>query len=182
MDFLLRTDTSLSEFLSHIIPHNALTIALFSFFSLVGGSVFVWLMVMGIIIWLEERENKAFILYLLTSLFSVSFIVHYVLKWWFMRVRPYIQGNFAAPACPSDYSFPSGHAAVAFAAAVILASFDKKRQNIYYGAAIIISYSRIFLYCHFVGDVIAGALMGWLISYIIIRFSIPYGRRRSNPR
>ncbi|EKE14348.1 MAG: hypothetical protein ACD_12C00559G0006, partial [uncultured bacterium] len=58
----------------------------------------------------------------------------------------------------------------AFAAATVLAYFDKKRRWFYYSAALLISYSRIYLGCHYFFDVIIGALIGFLISKLVVRF------------
>jgi undecaprenyl-diphosphatase len=94
--------------------------------------------------------------------------VHFVIKWLFMRERPYVSADFPSTVCPSDYSFPSGHAALSFASAVMLGHFDRKRKPLYYLTAVIISYSRIFLYCHYLSDVVAGAILGSLVSAVFL--------------
>jgi undecaprenyl-diphosphatase len=126
---------------------------------------------MFIVLILEERKNpgitkqdKKFIF-----IFSASFLLTFllsdiVLKNIFMRFRPLL-GSIS---CPHDFSFPSTHAATAFAAATILAYFDKKRCWFYYIVAILISYSRIYLGCHYFFDVLVGGLLGLIISKIIL--------------
>ncbi|MFA6513419.1 MAG: phosphatase PAP2 family protein, partial [Patescibacteria group bacterium] len=53
-------------------------------------------------------------------------------------------------------------------AATILAYFDKKRRWFYYIIAVLISYSRIYLGCHYFLDVVAGTILGFVISKIIL--------------
>jgi undecaprenyl-diphosphatase len=77
-----------------------------------------------------------------------------------------VHGLFDAP---SDPSFPSGHAAGAFAFAGFVAGLalardrTPRRLALASGAtalAIGIAASRVYLGCHFPGDVIGGALLG----------------------
>ncbi len=74
-----------------------------------------------------------------------------------------------APYCPKDYSFPSGHAAIAWAGAYILVKFDSKRRReiVYCLVAAFVSFSRIYLSCHYFGDVLAGALYGILVGAVV---------------
>lgn len=96
-----------------------------------------------------------------------------VFKGMFHRPRPYVEFNFinVSNTCPSDFAFPSAHATAAFAAASVLTYFDKKRRLFYYLIAVLISYSRIYLGCHYLLDVAGGALLGWLISKMVIHLS-----------
>ena len=182
MDKIISLDYSLTNFLNQLIPHNSFFNYFFSFFSLKGASILVWILVIAIVVILEERKNpginkrdKKFII-----LFSFSFLLtllfaDVILKHIFQRTRPFLtlyshvllfQAN-----CPKYFSFPSGHASTAFAAATVLTFFDKKRNWFYYTIAVLISYSRIYLGCHYFLDVLAGAILGWLISKLILRFS-----------
>jgi len=80
---------------------------------------------------------------------------------------------------PSDYSFPSGHAAGSFCVAAFFgavcirrarAAFERRDRRrggrwlvtagLLFGAAALIAYSRVYLGVHFPGDVAGGALIG----------------------
>jgi membrane-associated phospholipid phosphatase len=63
-------------------------------------------------------------------------------------------------------SFPSGHSASAFVLFTVLALqwFHKKWGAYLLLAAVIIAYTRIYLSQHFMGDVLAGSLVGVLVA------------------
>jgi membrane-associated phospholipid phosphatase len=57
-------------------------------------------------------------------------------------------------------SFPSGHATAAFSVATVEASLHPKQAPLWYLGAALISYSRVRLHRHTIGDVLAGAALG----------------------
>ncbi len=70
-------------------------------------------------------------------------------------------------------SFPSGHTASAFGLATILSlsGGNRKLNFVYFAAALLVAYSRIYLGQHFLQDVLAGAVIGVacaLLVYIAI--------------
>ena len=54
---------------------------------------------------------------------------------------------------PTSYSFPSGHTSSSFAAALILTLRHKKVGWLAYIPAVLIAFSRIFLFVHYPTDV-----------------------------
>ncbi|HEY9856728.1 MAG TPA: phosphatase PAP2 family protein, partial [Stenomitos sp.] len=78
-------------------------------------------------------------------------------------------------------SFPSGHAAVSFAAATVLADYNPKLAWPAYGIAALVSYSRIYNGLHYPSDILAGALLGigvgkftrWGLDQINGRYGFP---------
>ena len=62
------------------------------------------------------------------------------------------------------HSFPSGHAAMAFAAATLLAQEEPAWREEAYALAALVGLSRIVLGRHWPSDVAAGALLGALIA------------------
>ena len=61
---------------------------------------------------------------------------------------------------PSDSSFPSGHTAALFAAAVALVMYYKVKGLPALGVAILVALSRIYLCMHYPSDVLGGILIG----------------------
>lgn len=181
MSSLLDLDFFLTKLIYSLIPHNLFFNSFFSFFSLRGNSIFIWVMVILIAFTLEEhrhpgiqKRDLAFVGSFLFSFFITSFVVNSIVKPVFQRPRPSFPtapvGSELAQ-CPTDYSFPSGHASTAFAAATTITFFDKKRRWFYYTIAILISLSRIYLGCHYFLDVVFGAIIGYLISKAILNLS-----------
>ncbi len=97
------------------------------------------------------------------------FFNNIVLKQLFERHRPPDTLITVSDICPKDFSFPSGHASTAFAAAFTLASFDKKRVYLYYILALLIGISRIYLGCHYAYDVFAGAMVGLAVGFTVLK-------------
>ena len=87
------------------------------------------------------------------------------------RPRPYVLREIELLIeAPADYSFPSGHAAAAFTAAAALTLRRSRLTVPVLILALIVSFSRLYLYVHYPTDVLAGialgclcGLMAWLI-------------------
>lgn len=178
---LINLDSVITKYLSNLVPHTLLSNSFFSFFSLKGGSILIWILVIIIVALLEERKNpglsrrdKKFLILFSLAFLLTGLVSDIILKNIFMRSRPlssiiYNLGSISP--CPLDFSFPSAHAATAFAAATILTFFDKKHRWFYFLVAILISYSRIFLGCHYFFDVVAGGLIGYFISKLLLKLN-----------
>ena len=80
---------------------------------------------------------------------------------------------------PTDHSFPSGHTATSFAAAVVLARAVPQRAWLFYLLAAAIGFSRIYVGVHYPIDVLGGALLGLLVATALLRLA--GGLRRSPP-
>lgn len=84
------------------------------------------------------------------------------------RTRPY-EWNLDVPLLikkPLDYSFPSGHTGVSFAVMGALL-FQKSRLWIpAFILAVLIAFSRLYLYVHYPTDVMAGVALGMFTGFI----------------
>jgi undecaprenyl-diphosphatase len=69
---------------------------------------------------------------------------------------------------PDQFSFPSGHTITAFAVAVSLSRFYPELAAGLLFCALSVAASRILLGMHFLSDVVAGAIIGGLLSYGVV--------------
>lgn len=115
----------------------------------------------------------------LTATLLATAVVVFGLKLAFARVRPPVAlGIHPLFGTPSDFSFPSGHAAGAFATAAFIGLVGLRRAQREPSnarwlrgaaatlaiAAFAVGYSRIYLGAHFPIDVLAGATLGSLLG------------------
>lgn len=64
-------------------------------------------------------------------------------------------------------SFPSNHAANCFAAAVVLGWYFKRGRIAFYTLAGAVALSRISLGVHYPSDVLAGAILGYIVGLLV---------------
>ncbi|HLC65917.1 MAG TPA: phosphatase PAP2 family protein [Candidatus Nanoarchaeia archaeon] len=113
---------------------------------------------------LLKKKRKSFILFL--SLFFSS-LIGFALKLIIMRPRP-----FSVMVVPLlnivDYSFPSLHAFIAFSLAHTASKILPRYRVLWYGYAVFIAFSRIYLQVHYFSDVVAGAFFGIIVSKLVM--------------
>ena len=73
----------------------------------------------------------------------------------------------------TDPSFPSDHAAAAFAIAVAVLAFSRAGGLAFLAAATLIAVSRVVLGLHYPSDVIAGAAVGTAAALLVTTFALP---------
>jgi undecaprenyl-diphosphatase len=86
------------------------------------------------------------------------------------RIRPYLADASIQALIPQPltiYSFPSGHTATAFAAAVVLVYGSPGIGMLALLAATLIGFGRVATGVHYPTDVLAGAALGSLVGVIV---------------
>ena len=100
-------------------------------------------------------------------------VCNMILKPWVGRIRPYDYQliHFGKTiellvATPHDYSFPSGHTIASFQAAVALTIHNRKLGIPAMVLAVLIAFSRMYLYVHYPTDVLASVILGTAIAFL----------------
>ena len=71
---------------------------------------------------------------------------------------------------PTDYSFPSGHTLSSVIGATILMKTDRRFGWAAIPLAVLIAFSRLYLYVHFPSDILGAAVLGILIGEVTFRW------------
>ena len=79
---------------------------------------------------------------------------------YFMKEIPLLAGTM------HDFSFPSGHTIASFEAAVVIALNDKKLGIPALILAVLIAFSRLYLYVHYPTDVIFSVFLGTAFAFL----------------
>ncbi len=132
-----------------------------------GNFSSVWILLAVILIVMKKTRKAGF-----AVLFAVlldSLLCNLILKNIFTRPRP-CDVNTAVRLLiprPLGYSFPSGHTSSSFAAVTALLLSGRRRLwKAALVVAVLVAFSRMYLYVHYPTDVLGGVLCGILCGYI----------------
>lgn len=121
--------------------------------------------------WRKGKEK--WILFLVLSLI-LSALLSTGLQLLFARPRPpdiaLVEISFDA----WEYSFPSGHSAVAFSAVPVLKKVLPRFKWIWVGLALLVALARLYLGIHYLSDVVFGSLLGYLVGLSIMELRLKY--------
>ncbi|MEU3856540.1 phosphatase PAP2 family protein [Streptomyces sp. NPDC028722] len=144
---------------------------LVSVWSTYGLGLFALLMVIG---WWQARRTAAAAAVRALAvpvIVVLAYGVDAALKLVVREERPcqslHVSTLEACPA-PGDWSFPSNHAAIAFAAAVALYSVSRRLGAVAAVAACAMAASRVWVGVHYPHDVAAGAAVGALVALLAV--------------
>ncbi len=151
----------------------------FKYFTYLGHGALLGVL----LIYMFFKNKKYFYITIFSSI--LTFIIVRLLKLFVFAERPITYFKYS---CPTDYnfhfvegvkiasyrSFPSGHTATAFLLFFLMTIFFAKQkpivQLVFFIFALLVGYSRLYLFEHFLIDVAAGAFVAVLSVIISIFF------------
>lgn len=143
-----------------------------------SSALIIFFILTSLFLWQEKKRKWILPLWLTLA---ASTVLVFLLKITVRRPRPYQLGIVTAlpmlqEAAHSvwDFSFPSFQAMLAFCAIPILNKEFPKFKYAWIAFACLVAFSRVYFGVHFLSDVIAGSLIGFLIGVIIVKAEKEY--------
>lgn len=141
------------------------------FFSKLGNAGAIWILLAVILLLIPKTRKSGAILVMALCIDLI--LCNVILKNIFCRIRPCDVNTTIQLLIdrPSDYSFPSGHTAASFAAvAALFFAGEKRLWKPALLLAVLIAFSRVYLYVHYPTDILGGMAVGVIAGYLGYRF------------
>lgn len=137
-----------------------------------GDFGIVWILAAILLLLYPERRRMGCMV--MAGMFFSFLFNNLLLKNIVARTRPYeaVEGLELLVDKAVDLSFPSGHSATSFVAAVIIAGLLPRRYGVMAVIlAALISFSRLYVGIHYPTDVLFGVISGSLIGMGVVAFA-----------
>ncbi len=167
MNKIYKIDKRVSFGALKLYKYNGLN-TFFKIISSLGDFGMVWLAIAIALISVDRTSDIGE--EVLMAIFWATIVGQITIKSIIRRKRPchtYKDVNMLV-SIPTDFSFPSGHTSSSFACAIVLFQFSITIGIIALLFSILMGISRVYLFVHYLSDVIAGAILGIIIAIIII--------------
>ena len=141
--------------------HNPVLDTLMSAITRLGDAGIIWILLCVVLLILPRTRKSGAIL--MAALLVDLVVCNGILKPLVHRIRPFDvkTGIELLVKQPTDYSFPSGHTAASFAS--VMALYLAGEKKLWISAlvlAVLIAFSRLYLYVHYPTDVLGGMIIG----------------------
>lgn len=148
--------------------HGPVLDVIFPVITHLGALGAVWI-VMALVLMCVPGQRSCGAQVALALIFS-AIICNLILKNAVGRIRPYELAGITELLVeqPWDASFPSGHTSAGIASATVLLLNRHRLRWPVLILAVLIAFSRLYLYVHFPTDVLAGALIGVLCGVLAV--------------
>ena len=143
--------------------NNDFVTALMSVVTVLGSSLAV--VILTTLIFMFSKKNRKYLSVLWITLI-IGYLLTSLLKTLTARERPE-----SLLIEETGFSFPSGHSVAVFAPFIIIKKHFPKLKLYWIILAAIVLFSRLYLGAHYLSDVIAGALIGYLVGDLVIMAS-----------
>ncbi|MDD7732992.1 MAG: phosphatase PAP2 family protein [Firmicutes bacterium] len=148
------------------------------FVTRLGNMGFFW--ILSALLLMSQKKYRKQAIILLLALLAGQFLNNLVIKNLVQRSRP----CWLDPSVrllidvPKDFSFPSGHSMSSAIGAAMMTWTDRRLGLVAISLAILIIFSRLYLYVHFPTDVLAGVIVGLSIAFAAIYLARKYGKNK----
>jgi undecaprenyl-diphosphatase len=172
-------DANLFLAINHL-PHTRLLNGFFYTLTTIFNVVAPWYGEMGVMALRNRKQAKDVFRESFLPLLFTSMLTEMVIKPYFRRKRPFIAiiQAIVIGKKPGTWSFPSGHAAAAFAGAWLLNHQRPRLSLLRYFVASLVGFSRVYLGDHYPGDVATGSLFGLVSAEFFHRLLKRRSRRK----
>jgi membrane-associated phospholipid phosphatase len=169
-------DTDLFIRINHL-PHTRFLNGIFYFITLIYHGGAAWYALMAASMLKRRKIDWHMVRASAIPLTIATALVEFPIKSLFRRRRPFISvvRAIVVGMKPGTWSFPSGHAATAFAGAWLLRQHYPRMTPLLYVVASLVGFSRVYLGDHYPGDVVSGSLAGHVFAVIFGRW---FGHKR----
>ncbi len=162
----MRFDEVLFRFLNQGLSNPALDLLMCVASALATREFFA---PMALILLLSKKKETRMLGLLLIAGLTVQYFTVNILKELITRPRPIeTLRDVTLIVETAGFSLPSGHATNAFMAAYLFSSVFK-RHIVFYGLALMVGISRVYLGAHYPLDVLAGMAVGIAIGYVLTK-------------
>ncbi len=146
--------------------HKTILDNIMIFLSNIGEYGIVWI-IFSFALFIKRKYRACAILVIIALL--INYIeCDIIIKNIIQRERPCVVNPIdMIVSIPKSYSFPSGHTSSSFAASTIIFLHNKKFGVTALILAILIAFSRMYLYVHFPTDIIGGIVFGILNALLV---------------
>lgn len=167
LELIHKIDNDILEFIQIRISSKRLD-CLMPFITHLGTGGILWIAVAFAFLTSELHQINGILL--INALLLCVLIGNIILKPLFARNRPCDINSTIRLLIPKprDYSFPSGHTMSSFAAATTIFYINYRMGIIALFIALLIAFSRLYLYVHYPTDILAGLILGILVSILAI--------------
>jgi undecaprenyl-diphosphatase len=167
IESLLAADASLRDW---VVQFNAPAVdAAMWFFSAIGYFGGIWAGIAIVLAaWVPRLRPIAW--QVLLALLLTQGVVDLAVKPFVGRPRPFVTvptSRVVGHYRPPTYSFPSGHAALGFASATVLAFGVPRLKILWLALAAIVAFSRVYIGVHYPLDITFGALLGVAVGVLV---------------
>ncbi len=176
LEFLAQIDKAIFLFLNGL--HQDWLDSSMAFITATPSWIPFYLLIAAFLFWKFQKYALVVLVAVALSIAAADQFTSTLMKPTFQRLRPCYDQSiqhqvYHYVGCGGQYGFASSHAANSFALATLLWLVGrhlperKKIGLILFLWASLVSYSRIYVGVHYVGDILVGALVGAMLAYLV---------------